>query len=924
MQASRRSANLKAEAPQNLVSVEERVEELVQRIKPNHISDRRRKEVGSYVKDLIKRCFLPAQQVEAYMFGSVPLKTYLPDGDIDLAVFQGKGPRLRDVWTYELSALLEAEGRNSLNPHRVKDVQIINAEVKLLKCLVDNIVVDISFDTLGGLCTVAFLESIDRHIGKQHLFKRSVILVKAWCYYESRLLGAHHGLLSTYALETMVLYIFNMYHHELQSPLKVLRKFLDVFSKFDWDAHALSLQGPIPLASFPDPQVEPVAGAEGGTLLRGDVLKAMLEMYSPRVQQRAGKAFAIKNMNIVDSLLPINNLGRSVNKASKARIRKALAHGSHMLNSIFDKVGQDAIDAVDNFFRNTWNAQRTQLPSVGRLHPDGLAQVASFCRPLMVPAAMSHVPSQPRSAESQAFHPAYLLAYAPTGHAPAAAGVHDANGNGAMELGRAGRAFSGPLPERPLSSASNMSANSEPQGPSSVPAGAEAWPRGHPAAAHVQSVLANGGGAELRRSESGRAGPNGLDPGGHGGHHKRDNGNLNQGHFEGPLRSNGLVSMPVAGQEQMLPPMYAYALHGVAYPVPLQPGNLHLRYHAPALPAFGPTLSLPNGRVYHQQQPILPASSGLMYQRPALQSSVSEGGPSAEAQGKDLLEGDLLTLSQHLTVARRCHSFVISEDSTPGTSEQHPQNGHPAPQQPPSHHPPHLRTSHSQLGLDQHRPAHAHGARQGGHQRGTGGTRRDNAAMNNRQRGPPRSNSADNLDAEAAQSSSGGRSLGTAQEPGTPVPRPADMAPSLPRTETSAYAVGHTQPSPVRTLADASPAGSAAQTPVADSKPTSPSYSATSTPVTATAGKRVWAGNSAGLLQSAGNSPAGWSNRPDAKAALGARQHSSDAGGTSRSEGSSPMAGNAKGAVWPTQPGQTAWRGTPPSAALGSSPSVKR
>lgn len=50
-------------------------------------------------------------------------------------------------------------------------------QVKLLKCLVDNILVDISFDTLGGLCTVAFLESIDRHIRKHHLFKRSVILV---------------------------------------------------------------------------------------------------------------------------------------------------------------------------------------------------------------------------------------------------------------------------------------------------------------------------------------------------------------------------------------------------------------------------------------------------------------------------------------------------------------------------------------------------------------------------------------------------------------------------------------------------------------------------------------------------------------------------------------------------------------------------
>ena len=50
-------------------------------------------------------------------------------------------------------------------------------QVKLLKCLVDNIVVDISFETLGGLCTVAFLESIDRHIKGQHIFKRSVILV---------------------------------------------------------------------------------------------------------------------------------------------------------------------------------------------------------------------------------------------------------------------------------------------------------------------------------------------------------------------------------------------------------------------------------------------------------------------------------------------------------------------------------------------------------------------------------------------------------------------------------------------------------------------------------------------------------------------------------------------------------------------------
>ena len=61
-----------------------------------------------------------------------------------------------------------------------------------------------------------------------------------------------------------------------------------------------------------------------------------------------------------------------------------------------------------------------------------------------------------------------------------------------------------------------------------VPAGGEARARGPSGTGHPQSVLANGGGAELRRSNSGRAGPNGLDPGGHGGHHKRDNGTPHQ------------------------------------------------------------------------------------------------------------------------------------------------------------------------------------------------------------------------------------------------------------------------------------------------------------------------------------------------------------------------------------------------------------
>lgn len=36
-------------------------------------------------------------------------------------------------------------------------------QVKLVKCLVQNIVVDISFNQLGGLCTLCFLEQVVFH-----------------------------------------------------------------------------------------------------------------------------------------------------------------------------------------------------------------------------------------------------------------------------------------------------------------------------------------------------------------------------------------------------------------------------------------------------------------------------------------------------------------------------------------------------------------------------------------------------------------------------------------------------------------------------------------------------------------------------------------------------------------------------------------
>ena len=69
--------------------------------------------------------------------------------------------------------------------------------------------------------TLCLLEKVDTMVGKQHLFKRSMVLVKAWCYFESHLLSSQNGLLATYALETLVLCVFDLMHEQLSISISI-------------------------------------------------------------------------------------------------------------------------------------------------------------------------------------------------------------------------------------------------------------------------------------------------------------------------------------------------------------------------------------------------------------------------------------------------------------------------------------------------------------------------------------------------------------------------------------------------------------------------------------------------------------------------------------------------------------------------------
>lgn len=72
---------------------------------------------------------LPKSHIQVFPYGSVPLKTYLPDGDIDLTALCN--PTIEETLISEIHAVLRGEEQRQDARFEVKDVHCIDAEVLL-------------------------------------------------------------------------------------------------------------------------------------------------------------------------------------------------------------------------------------------------------------------------------------------------------------------------------------------------------------------------------------------------------------------------------------------------------------------------------------------------------------------------------------------------------------------------------------------------------------------------------------------------------------------------------------------------------------------------------------------------------------------------------------------------------------------------
>jgi hypothetical protein len=148
---------------------------------------------------------------ETCLVGSYGLRTYLPDSDINLVIRKNgcvdcSIPDRRSnnsssssrtisantndnstAWYMRVNeALCMASAENHRNNGgRVRNVSFVPGQVKVVNCTLNNISVDVSEITPGPLLTMKLYDNLDRSIGRNHLFKRSVILIKGWLKHDA-------------------------------------------------------------------------------------------------------------------------------------------------------------------------------------------------------------------------------------------------------------------------------------------------------------------------------------------------------------------------------------------------------------------------------------------------------------------------------------------------------------------------------------------------------------------------------------------------------------------------------------------------------------------------------------------------------------------------------------------------------------------
>jgi hypothetical protein len=287
---------------------------------PNEKTLENRFQVFLYVRDLISRTL----GVPLFPIGSTISHTFLKDSDMNCTAFvSAKAPLVDDTWYVKVNEALclsafQQQSNSSDSPVAnnivVSNVSFVNREMKMIRSIINGITVDITMNQYQSLFMETVIERVDNFIGRDHLFKRSLLLIKAWFQYESSkytygggsLTNANTAIstttslkyvesnsaVSTWSIAIMLIATFHNFGAEMHFPFQALGYFFRYTTNFDWMNSALTVFGAVSISALEEyhPIENPSTGFFPADLFKfstiEDQLQANKQFYLARQQQQ--------------------------------------------------------------------------------------------------------------------------------------------------------------------------------------------------------------------------------------------------------------------------------------------------------------------------------------------------------------------------------------------------------------------------------------------------------------------------------------------------------------------------------------------------------------------------------------------------------------------------------------------------------------
>ena len=216
------------------------------------------------------------------------------------------------------------------------------------------------------------LAELDIH---DSFFKRVFLLTKIWMNNEAMILASHSGMLSSYALEVMLLNMFNKVGDNYETPVEAFFDFFRVLNEIEMDSEIIGFHGIYNIDDYYNSMVDPQFDLDvinndekdGRTYSIGYVqmqaLRSFVEKFKTldKVQNfnLANQVVTLKNLNILDPLFNGNNLGKSVNYFSFSRFKMLVKYVLKMVGELEEMEEDEEVDSLiylsklAKFFENT-------------------------------------------------------------------------------------------------------------------------------------------------------------------------------------------------------------------------------------------------------------------------------------------------------------------------------------------------------------------------------------------------------------------------------------------------------------------------------------------------------------------------------------------------------------------------------------------